>query len=88
MNSLTKEINNFFKYATKAQIKEVLDSIEIDEHQAKVIDMFYKKHLTISRIGMELGFSEGKIKKDLETIKKKVAMVYGSYLYKSQTPPI
>lgn len=88
MSNLTKEVNNFFKYAPKSVINEVLNNIELDEHQAKVLDMFYKKHLSISRIAMVTNFSEGKIKKDLAIIKKKVAIVYGSYLYKSQTPPI
>ena len=76
MSELSKNINEFFKYSTKAEIEKVKAQLCLDEHQEEVLDLFYLKHKSINFIGHKLGFSEAKIKSDLSTLRKKISRLY------------
>ena len=57
MSQLSKRINEFFKSATKNEVKEVKDNIYISEHLEQVFDMFYIQKLDINYIAFKTGYS-------------------------------
>jgi len=72
MSQLTKRINEFFKLATRAEVKEVKDNIYISEHLEKVFDMFYLQHKDVGFIAYTTGCSKAKINADLKLIREKI----------------
>lgn len=72
MSQLSKRINEFIKYATRNEIKEVKDKIYISEHLEKVFDMFYIQKLDIDYIAYKTGYSRGKIEADLRLLRSKI----------------
>lgn len=73
MSDTTRKINNFFKFATKSEIKIIEDELILSEHLMKVYTMFYIENKDIDFIAFKLGFSRGKIEADLKTIRMKLS---------------
>lgn len=73
MSQLSKKINEFFKSATKNEVKEVKDNIYISEHLEQVFDMFYIQKLDINYIAFKTGYSRGKIEADLRLLRSKIS---------------
>lgn len=72
MSQLSKRINEFIKYATRQEVKEIKDKIYISEHLEKVFDMFYIQKLDIDYIAYKTGYSRGKIEADLRLLRSKI----------------
>lgn len=72
MSQLSKRINEFIKYATRQEVKEIKDKIYISEHLEKVFDMFYIQKLDINYIAYKTGYSRGKIEADLRLLRSKI----------------
>lgn len=75
MSELTKKINQFFKLATKAEVKEVKDKIYISEHLEEVFTMFYLEKRSIDYIAYKTQYSIPKIKADLRLIREKISKI-------------
>lgn len=72
MSELSKRVNEFFKSATRNEVKEIKDNIYISEHLEKVFDMFYIQKKDIEYIAFTTGYSRGKIEADLRLLRKKL----------------
>ena len=72
MSQISKRINEFFRYATRDEVKQVKDKIYISEHLEKVFDMFYLQKLEINYIAYITGYSRGKIEADLRLLRSKI----------------
>ena len=72
MSQLSKRINEFIKYATRQEVKEIKDKIYISEHLEQVFDMFYIQKLDINFIAYKTGYSRGKIEADLRLLRSKI----------------
>lgn len=72
MSELSKRVNEFFKSATRQEVKQVKDNIYISEHLEKVFDMFYIQKKDIEYIAFITGYSRGKIEADLRLLRKKL----------------
>lgn len=70
-----KEINNYFKTATRADVNELLEKIILSERQTRVFEMFYLKDMNIGFIADTLGFSERVISEELNVIREKISAV-------------
>ena len=73
MSLLTKRINEFFKLATRNEVKEIKDNIYISEHLEQVFDMFYLQHKDIEFIAYTTNCSKAKINADLKLIREKLS---------------
>ncbi len=74
MSENVKNINKFFKLATKSDINKLKEEINLSEHLEKVLQMFYIQEKDINMIAYELGYSRGKIEADLRQIRKKISI--------------
>ena len=72
MSELSKRVNEFFKSATRNEVREVKDNIYISEHLEKVFDMFYIQKKDIEFIAFTTGYSRGKIEADLRLLREKL----------------
>lgn len=72
MSELSKRINEFFRAATRKEVKEIKDNIYISDHLEKVFDMFYIQKLDINYIAYKTGYSRGKIEADLRLLRSKI----------------
>ena len=72
MSYLSKRINEFFKSATRNEVKHIKDNIYISEHLEKVFDMFYIQKLDINYIAYKTGYSRAKIEADLRLLRSKI----------------
>lgn len=70
-----KEINNYFKTATRADVNDLLGKIILSERQTRVFEMFYLKDMNIGFIADTLGFSERVISEELNVIREKISAV-------------
>lgn len=70
-----KEINQFFKTATRADVNELLEKIILSERQTRIFEMFYLKDMNIGFIADTLGFSERVISEELNVIREKISAV-------------
>ncbi len=70
-----REINQFFKTATRADVNELLEKIILSERQTRVFEMFYLKDMNIGYIADTLGFSERVISEELNVIREKISAV-------------
>lgn len=70
-----REINQFFKTATRADVNELLEKIILSERQTRVFEMFYLKDMNIGFIADTLGFSERVISEELNVIREKISAV-------------
>ncbi len=73
MSELSKRINEFFKYATRNEVKQIKDNIYISEHLNLVFEMFYIQKKDIDYIAYYTGYSRGKIEADLRLLRKKLS---------------
>ena len=72
MSELSKRINEFFRAATRKEVKEIKDNIYISDHLEKVFDMFYIQKQDINYIAYITGYSRGKIEADLRLLRSKI----------------
>ena len=70
-----KEINNYFKTATRADVNDLLSKIILSERQTRIFEMFYLKDMNIGFIADTLGFSERVISEELNGIREKISAV-------------
>ena len=70
-----KEINNYFKTATRADVNDLLEKIILSERQTRIFEMFYLKDMNIGFIADTLGFSERVISEELNIIREKISAV-------------
>ena len=68
-----KEINNYFKTATRADVNDLLGKIILTDRQTRVFEYFYIKDMNIGFIADTLGFSERVISEELNTIREKIS---------------
>lgn len=73
MSELSKRVNEFFKSATRLEVKAVKDNIYISEHLNTVFEMFYIQKKDIEFIAFKTGYSRGKIEADLRLLRKKLS---------------
>lgn len=73
MSELTKNINKFFKSATKTEISIIENEIILDNHLQQVYQMFYIQRKDIDYIAFKTGYSRGKIEADLRIIRMKIS---------------
>lgn len=73
MSEITKRINEFFKLATRSEVKEIKDKIYISEHLEQVFDMFYLQRKDIEFIAYTTHCSKAKINADLKLIRQKIS---------------
>lgn len=67
-----KQINQWFRTATRYDVNNLLTKIILSERQTKVFEMFYLKRQNIGFIADTLGFSERVISEELYTIRNKI----------------
>lgn len=72
MSEISKRVNNFFKVATKSEVKKIKDNIYISSHLNDVLEMFYLQGKDIDYIAFKTGYSRGKIESDLRLLRKKI----------------
>lgn len=72
MSELSKRVNEFFKYATRNEVRQIKDNIYISEHLNTVFEMFYIQKKDIEYIAFKTGYSRGKIEADLRLLRKKL----------------
>ena len=72
MSMLSRKINEFFKLATRQEVKQVKDNIYISEHLEQVFDLFYIQKKDINYISDITGYSISKIKADLRLLRDKI----------------
>lgn len=70
-----KEINNYFKTATRADVNDLLGKIILSVRQTRIFELFYIKDMNIGFIADTLGFSERVISEELNVIREKVSAV-------------
>lgn len=73
MSILSKRINEFFKSATKSEIKTINNEVYFSDHLQEVFDLFYIQHKDINYIAYKTNYSRGKIEADLRLIRKKLS---------------
>lgn len=73
MSELSKRINEFFKYATRNEVRQIKDNIYISEHLNLVFEMFYIQKKDIDYIAYTTGYSRGKIEADLRLLRRKLS---------------
>ena len=72
MSELSKRINEFFKSASRSEVRQIKDNIYISEHLNTVFEMFYLQRKDIEFIAFKTGYSRGKIEADLRLLRKKL----------------
>lgn len=73
MSELSKRINEFFRYATRSEVRQIKDNIYISEHLNQVFEMFYIQKKDIEFIAYTTGYSRGKIEADLRLLRSKLS---------------
>lgn len=73
MSELSKRVNEFFRSATRNEVREVKDNIYISEHLNEVFELFYIQKKDIEYIAFKTGYSRGKIEADLRLLRKKLS---------------
>jgi len=70
-----KEINNYFKTATRADVNDLLSKIILSERQTRVFEYFYIKDMNIGFIADTLGCSPSVISNELNEIRCKICAI-------------
>ena len=70
-----REINQFFKTATRADVNELLEKIILSERQTRIFEYFYLKDMNIGFIADTLGCSPSVISEELNEIRCKISVV-------------
>ena len=73
MSELSKNINKFFKFATKKELLAIKEQLVLNKHLNKVLEMFYLENKDIDYIAYKTGYSRGKIEADLRLIRRKLS---------------
>ena len=69
---MIKQINAWFKTATRADVNDLLGKIILSDRQTRIFEMFYLKRQNIGFIADTLGYSERVISEELITIRTKI----------------
>ena len=67
-----KEINEWFKTATRADVNDLLSKIILSERQTRIFEMFYLKDMNIGFIADSLNCSPSVISEELKQIRSKI----------------
>ena len=70
-----KEINNYFKTATRSDVNDLLSKIILSERQTRIFEMFYLRDMNIGFIADSLNVSQSVINKELEEIRCKICVI-------------
>lgn len=70
-----KEINSYFKTATRADVNDLLSKIILSERQTRIFEMFYLKDMNIGFIADTLGCSQSVISNELNEIRCKICQI-------------
>ena len=72
ISELSKDVNKFFSTATKQQIEDVEEILNLTELQTKIFWMFYAEEKNAGYIADTFGWSQSKIYNELARIRKKI----------------
>lgn len=72
MSKMVRDMNWFFRYATKAEIDAVLSKIILTERQQKIFECFYLKKHDVCFIADTIGVCDRVVKKELMIIRSKI----------------
>lgn len=75
MSQLVKEINLFFRNATKEDVTKLLSQIILSERQEKIFEMFYLKKKDVNYIADAVGISESIVRLEMNKIRLKIQRV-------------
>ena len=70
-----KEINQFFKTATRADVNDLLGKIILSERQTRIFELFYIKDMNIGFIADSLNVSQSVVNKELDEIRCKICVI-------------
>ena len=70
-----KEINNYFKTATRADVNDLLSKIILSERQTRIFEYFYIKDMNIGFIADTLNCSQSVVNNELNEIRCKICKV-------------
>ena len=70
-----KEINLYFRTATRAEVDILLSKIILSDRQSKIFDFYYLKKLDVCFIADTLGVCERVVKHELSEIRLKIIKV-------------
>lgn len=73
MSELSRRVNEFFRSATRNEVKQIKDELYISEHLNEVFEMFYLQRKDIEYIAYTTGYSRGKIEADLRLLRRKLS---------------
>lgn len=75
MSQLVKDINLFFRNATKEDVTKLLSQIILSERQEKIFEMFYLKKKDVNYIADAVGISESIVRLEMNKIRLKIQRV-------------
>ena len=67
-----KQINSFFKTATRADVNDLLGKIVLTDRQTRVFEMFYLRDMNIGFISDSLNCSSSVVNEELKLIRDKM----------------
>ena len=67
-----KEINEWFKTATRADVNDLLSKIILTERQTRIFEMFYLRDMNIGFIADSVSCSPSVISEELKLIRVKI----------------
>ena len=70
-----KEINSWFKTATRADVNDLLSKMILTERQTRIFEWFYIKRMNIGFIADSLFVSQSVVNKELEEIRCKICVI-------------
>ena len=79
MSDEVREVNEFFRYALRDEIDDIVGKLSLTERQLKIFDMKYIKGHDINYIADTLGSSPDSINKVLKAIRIKIIKVIRQY---------
>ena len=66
------EINEWFRYATRADVNDLLSKIILTERQTRIFEWFYIKDMNIGFIADSLYVSQTVVNEELKVIREKI----------------
>lgn len=69
------EINEWFRYATRADVNDLLSKIILSERQTRIFEMFYLRDMNIGFIADSLNCSSSVVSEELNTIRCKISVI-------------
>ena len=70
-----KEVNEWFKTATRADVNDLLSKIILTERQTRIFEWFYIKDMNIGFIADSLNISQSVVSEELNTIRCKISVI-------------